>query len=1040
MKTIQKIAALLLVSMTTTGAMAQKAEGTVVDTNGNPVVNAVVSCTGGATVRTDNNGHFTIDNVENGTVIKVWHENYFTENKHYRGKPLSIHLIETTRPKYNNTTVLPTGNGNTEAKAGVANVEQKDFGAAPMTIENAMKGEIAGLQVTNKSGMTGEGAYFKLRGITSLIADNSPLVVINGIPYMPDTNESQIIGGYSRSIFQALNSRNIRNITVLKGSEAAIYGSLGANGVIMIETDQATSDNLDTRISFSAIYGFNWNSKRIPMMGAKDYKNYLEDMGLTYYDNMEMFFNDFTFLSDPDAHKAYLYKHDTNWQDEIFNGSSTKEMFFRIEGGDNIAKYNISLGYTGDDGTMIGTNTDRYSAQINSNVLVSKKLEINANVNAAYMTGNYQVQGFFNELNPMIAAYKRSPLLSPFAADMYGNLIGQYSDYHYGAITNDNLIVSNPVAIVNKLQNSNKQYDINMKVGAIYRPMKGLTVNANMGLYYNFNEEKEFIPGKDYNDIAPIFDRYGMAENSVREGTNHTLNIYGGLNANYKLDINPVHKLEFDAGAQMLMTSYEYDSSFGRNSNNDFYQTLGDAQALGRYFSGYNNKWNWLNIYANAAYTFNGIVRLGATVAADGASSIGEDANRFSIYPAADAVLMAKELPWLNDIYWIDRLDLYANYTITGNSRFSSKYGKHYYTSQPYQTIAGIIRATVPNTELKAERHNTLNVGAETSFLNNRIMVSAAYFNTRSENILIQGTHSPVLGTSPYFCNDGKISSSGWEAGLNLNPVSGKDFRWFVGATVATYSNEIKSLGNRNMMTNTLSDGSEIVSLVGKSPYSFYGYQTNGVIATTAEANSANTTNRNGIAYKAGDVRFIDQNNDGIINDADKVVIGSAKPDFFGSISTRLEYRNFALDAMFVYSVGNDIYNAMRRITESGSDFSNQSTSMCRRWSMEGQITDMPRASYGDAVGNNDFSDRWIEDGSYLKLRDITLSYTWSKPLWNFIQGGTVFVTGQNLICLTDYLGLDPETSYSYSPMMQGVDYGKSAAPRSVKFGINLTF
>ena len=170
------------------------------------------------------------------------------------------------------------------------------------------------------------------------------------------------------------------------------------------------------------------------------------------------------------------------------------------------------------------------------------------------------------------------------------------------------------------------------------------------------------------------------------------------------------------------------------------------------------------------------------------------------------------------------------------------------------------------------------------------------------------------------------------------------------------------------------------------------------------------------------------------------MVLGSATPDFFGSFFTRLEYKSFALDMTFAYSVGNKAYTAVRRITESGSDFANQSTALLRRWSMEGQQTDIPRVRFNDVVGNNAFSDRWIEDAGYLKLRDVTFSYTWNKPLFNILQGGTVFVTGQNLICFTKYLGLDPEFSYSYSTLMQGVDYAKATAPRAFKVGVNLRF
>jgi hypothetical protein len=198
--------------------------------------------------------------------------------------------------------------------------------------------------------------------------------------------------------------------------------------------------------------------------------------------------------------------------------------------------------------------------------------------------------------------------------------------------------------------------------------------------------------------------------------------------------------------------------------------------------------------------------------------------------------------------------------------------------------------------------------------------------------------------------------------------------------------------------------------------------------------------NRNGVEFQAGDIRYVDQNDDGIINDKDRVLLGSATPDFYGGLFNRFQYKGLAIDLNFVYSLGNEAYNAVRRITESSLDMSNQSLAVLRRWTVDGQVTDMPRANYYDLVGNNDFSDRWIEDASYLKLRDITFSYTFDNILLGFIQGGTLYVSGQNLWCLTPYLGNDPEFSYSYSAMMQGVDYAKLAAPKTVTFGVNLKF
>ena len=1024
-------------------AQQRSLKGRVVTSSGQPVAEAVISCPGCESVRTDKDGSFTLNGIGNDATVTVWRDGYYQRQMLVDGKqvkPLEILMIEESRTRYNETVVTPfaTTEGMT-ARGSLQNLNRKDFAQGSLSLDRAMQGEFTGLQVTGKSGMTGEGSMMQLRGVRSLVADNSPLIVINGVPYMPDGNLSQIIGGYSRSYFQALNNLDIRNVTVLKGAEAAAYGSMGSAGVIMIETDQASTTNMNTRISFSAIAGTNWQGNKIPLMGVSDYKNYISDMGLTYYPNMEAFFNDFNFLRDPNANMGYLYQYNTDYQDEIYRNSVSMDYLFRVEGGDNIAKYNISLGYMKDDGTMVNTSSDRYQAQINASVLVSKQFEIRANINTAYLKGQYQEQGILMETNPMLAAYRRSPLLSPYQSDIYGNLISKYASYRYGAIGNSDFWVSNPLSLVNNMMGKNRQYDMNTKIQFIYKPLKNLTVNGVFGMYYNYNQEEAFIPGINNEDIVPQFDQYGQSDNIIRVGTNHTFNMYYNLNADYKLELGPKHKLGLNAGWQVLTTDYEYDAGFGRNSNNDFYQTLGDAQALGKYFSGYNNKWNWANVYAHADYTWNSLVKVGVTASVDGASSIGKDASRWSVYPGASVMLMAKNLKGLNNISWLDKLNVYADYSITGNSRYSSKFGHYYYTSRPYQTISGLVRANVPSTELKAERDHTLNVGLETGFLRERLTLGVGYYDTKAKDVIISGRRPAVFGNSAYYNNEAELESKGIELSFTASPIFGRDFRWFIGGNITTLSNKVNSLGNVTEILNTLDDDAQIVTREGYDPYSFYGLRSLGVFSTTAEAEAANLS-ANGQRFEAGDVHYFDKNEDGIIDSQDREIIGSATPDFFGSFFTRFEYKGFALDMTFAYSVGNDAYNAVRRITESGSDFSNQASSLNRRWLMEGQQTDIPRVSWGDRVGNNAFSDRWIEDASYLKLRDITLSYSWQKPLFNFLQGGTVFVTGQNLLCFTGYLGLDPEFSYSYSPLMQGVDYAKVAAPKAVKVGVSLKF
>lgn len=1022
-------------------------KGVVYDDCKQPLADVVVT-SGGKTTRTNEKGEFELTGVKENADLSVWADGFYSQTLPVNGRAnVTIYLIPNDKVRYNESAVQALSDVKDEAihESGNYNLNKQNFAWGAMNVDNVLKGEIAGLQVTNKSGMSGEGAYLNLHGVRSLMADNAPLIVINGVPYIPNKNESSMIAGYSRSIFQAYNVQDIQNITVLTGAEASLYGSMGANGVILIETDGATSDDMDTKISYSGMFGVNYNNNRLPLMNAKQYKSYLSDMGMTYYDNMETFFNNFPFLQDPNCAYNYLYNKNTDWQNEIYRTSMTHDHLFRVEGGDAIAKYDISLGYTRDEGLIKSTNSDRYNIQINTNVLVSKDFEIVASAGMAYLTGKYLPQGMSLENNPLMAAYRRVPLLSPYNSDMNGNLLNTYSSYYFGANTGSDFIVSNPLSIVNTLNAENHQFDFNGKVQLSYKPNPYFSANAVVGMYYNYNKEETFVPGINNKDIVPVFDQYGSADNKVMVGTAEVFNLFTNLNVAYTRKFGS-NQFGVRMGAQVLTTKNEYDAGSSRNTPNDFYQNLGDAStSIGRYILGYNNAWNWMNYYLHADYTFDNLVKVGANVSMDGASSTGKDATRMGFFPSANVVLMAKNFNFLQDVDVVNKLDLYADYGLTGNSQYSSKLGKYYYVSSSYQGISGLVRANVPNTKLEWEKDLNLSVGLNASLLYNRLNLGVKYFNTQATDVLMISPNSSAYGTAYYYSNDGEISSDGFDVSLSVTPVKTRNFEWTIGGNFSTFANEVKSLGKVNETITTLGDGAEVITRVGENPYSFYGYKALGVFSTTEEAETAykgvtNLVNKNGVAYKAGDVHYEDVNSDGIINNLDKQVIGSATPEFFGSFYNHLQYKGFALDLTFVYSVGNDAYNAVRRVTESASDFSNQSKAVIRRWNMEGQITDMPRAQWNDVVGNNDFSDRWIEDASYLKLRDITFSYTFNKPVWNFFQGGTLYVTGQNLLNFTKYLGMDPEFSYSYNEAMQGVDYGKVVSPKSVKVGVNLKF
>jgi hypothetical protein len=292
--------------------------------------------------------------------------------------------------------------------------------------------------------------------------------------------------------------------------------------------------------------------------------------------------------------------------------------------------------------------------------------------------------------------------------------------------------------------------------------------------------------------------------------------------------------------------------------------------------------------------------------------------------------------------------------------------------------------------------------------------------------------------------NTAIISGQGMEISLQADIVRNRNFVWTLGGSVSSAKNRIEELGGQDQVLisfNEYGDDIQLLMKVGEAPYQFYGYKTDGIYTSAKQASEAGLTNIKGGKYQAGDVRFVNLNSkDAAINEDDKTVLGSATPDYFGSLFTDFEYKGFQLQINLSYSAGNDAYNAIRREMESMDNFYNQSQAVLNRWQYDGHETYMPRATFGDPSGNNIFSDRWVEDASYLKLSSVLLGYRISKPFLGLFRSAYIWVSGENLYTFTNYLGIDPEFAYSFDDRMLGFDYGKASLPRAVRFGFNLNF
>jgi hypothetical protein len=419
--------------------------------------------------------------------------------------------------------------------------------------------------------------------------------------------------------------------------------------------------------------------------------------------------------------------------------------------------------------------------------------------------------------------------------------------------------------------------------------------------------------------------------------------------------------------------------------------------------------------------------------------------TKWALFPSVQLGWVLTNEKWFPKGGFVDYLRLNAGFDMSGNDDISNYAAHTSFNPVRYNyTQIGMQLTNVGNEEIKWETTTKLNFGLQANFLHNRLSASANYFiHTTNDLLAIKSFENPIGGINNYWTNDGKVRNTGFEVALSGKPVVTKDWQLEIGATMGHYKNEVKALANGDYTSSIYGDNN-ILTSVGNAVGVFYGYKTNGVFATTEEAQSANLriVDETGAqhAFHAGDVRFADLYEDGIIDEKDKTVIGDPNPDLYGNIFMNLSWKRFTLGATLNYSLGNDVFNYQRSVLNSGSTLYNQQVAEVGHWRYEGQQAELPRVNYGDPMGNNRFSDRWIEDGSYLRLKSVMLSYQIPVPeSWqSWLQGVSVWAEGRNLVTLTKYTGSDPEFSVSNHQLYQGIDAGNVVQGRMFSMGVKI--
>lgn len=899
--------------------------------------------------------------------------------------------------------------------------------------ESAFGAGMSGVQFKTKSGVLNASSDIFVRGANSLNATNQPLIIVDGMIF--DINEygNSMMGGYVINPLAGIAIDDIESVNVVKDA-VAIYGAKAANGVVYITTKRAREQV--TTIELQAMGGLNLMPNRYPLLNGSEYKSYLQDMILNAGDKYEDIYNVITESSERDNPLYYAYNNETDWQKEIFRRSFNTAYRLNIKGGDDIALYSLSAGFAKDEGNVLDSDYSKFDLRFNSDINFSKWFTLNSNISFAYQDKNIGGTG----ANSPEDVINISRIKSPF---LHQNIINEEGIKSFVLSDYDILGVSNPIAILDKQNLRDVNYRFFGSFNFNINFNKYFTVSNLVGISFDKDRETIFLPSYG---VSPEVTSTGTITNRMKARVVRYMSLNNDLRGLYKRKFNYAHEIKALAGVRININTNEEDWGADYTSANDMIRTLGNGLGVLRQKGGYLGEWNSMTMYASVGYDYSKKYFLNGEFALDGSSRYGAEADGvnmfnsiFGVFPSVSAAWLVTSEPFMNDVDFIDVLKVRASYGLTGNDDIGNYSGIKYYSPQSMLSYQGILQGNLYNPELKWETNTKTNVGLDLALLNERIYLSVDLFSNKVEDMIDFVPASLYSGFEHAIVNDGSMTTQGLDVNLGVQ-VLNKPFMWDLNFAISTYKTEVNSIHNNKKVTELF--GANILTEVGGPLGVFYGYKTDGVYSTTEEAQSAGLytrlPNTQLIPFEAGDVRFVNVNSDdNIINSEDMVVIGDPTPDFYGSITSRMKWKGIELDAIFSYSLGNDVYNYQRRKLESMSNLDNQLSSTINRWMYEGQVTDMPRMSYGDQVDNNRFSDRWIEDGSYLRLSNITLSYELPyKPLG--IQNIGVYVAGNNLLTISGYKGLDPMFSGGSYALMNGIDLGLLPQTKSILFGIKI--
>ena len=947
----------------------------------------------------------------------------------------------------------------------VARIELTDMKSVmSTTVEDMLQGRLGNVDISSVSGDPGAGLNIRIRGTASLNARNQPLIVINGIPYDANIDDNFDFASADIEKFGNLidvSPEDIESIEVLKdAASTAAWGSRASNGVLMIKTKRGSKSKPIFEYTFKTTIGK--EPDPIPMLEGGDYAK------LVTYEHYNVDRNVFSspeiaFQKDwPGWFENYNnYAQNTNWVKEITQTAVTQQHDFSVRGGGEKSRYNMSLGFFDEGGTTIGNDLKKLNLRSSLDYDLSSKLQFKTDIMFTRYDQNntYDVEdgefGGYKLLRSV--AYRKMPNLSVFDRDTNNLYYGEYftpSSTLQGSARD----MYNPVAFAKLSQQKRVKDNARALFSIRYLITPRITFNSTVTLDIFDNKTSKFLPykalGSNDDDIT------NRAANAfAKKSSIYTIN-----QLIYRPDLGENHDLAFmgQFDTEESIQRY-YDIQTSQSASPFLNEPVGDKHI--EYIKADYTKYRSMGLYLTASYKYKDkyIAMVGAKY--EGNSKFSQD-SRWGLFPTVSAAWRMNEESFLKDVTFIDDLKLRVSWGQSGNSPEGNYLYFNTYeagSNLSYMDMQGVQPTGIELTSLKWETIEQINPGLSFFGLNNRLNIEIDYYKKKTFDLYLKDSGIPnQTGFGSINRNDGEMENKGFEFMTDYTIIKKKDFQVSVNLNLSSNQNVVLRLpDNYSLATgNMLENGQYKVSIrPGEALGGFFGYNYLGVYRTDADAIVRDKDgapvyglNRDeplkmimgvssGYVFEGGDAMYQDVNNDGEINELDILYLGDLNPKYMGGAGTRIQYKSFIFTTFFYFKVGQKIINQTRMDTEKMYNYDNQSLAIRSFWRSEGDITNIPRPLYEKGY-NWLGSDRFVEDGSYLRLKTLSLSYIVKPEVckWLRVKDLKVYGTGYNLFTWTGYSGQDPDVAPPSNPSVLPKDQSRTPPSRKFMFGVNLTF